>query len=139
MNDKAKNVIHAILKVILSLILIVPIFGATGIFPEPTREQYNTELAFNFIQTLMNDASYIQYIIALVFALCIVLLWTKREALASFLIAPITINIVGFHLFLDGGLFTGGAIMGNLLLVLNIYFLWKNKGQYDSLLMRQEK
>lgn len=128
------KVLHIILKIILTLILITPILGAFGIFPEPTKEMYNTDEAFNFIQILMNTANYIKYTMAIVFAVGIVLLWTKREALSAILIAPITINIVGFHLFLDGGLFTSGAIMGNILLLLNIYLLWKNKDQYNNLL-----
>lgn len=132
----AKNIIHIVLKVILTLILISPIFGVLGFFPEPTRDLYNTDIAFNFIEVIMNDARYISYLMSLVFAVSTVLLWTKREALAAILILPITLNIVGFHLFLDGGLFTSGAIMGNVLFLLNLYFIWKNKEQYAGLIRR---
>jgi hypothetical protein len=62
----------------------------------------------------------------------------KREALASLLIFPITVNSIDIHLVLDGGLFTPGAIMGNVLLVLNIYFLCQNRPAYASLLAKNE-
>jgi putative oxidoreductase len=131
-----KKVSHIVVKVLLTFLLLMPILGLTGIFPEPTQDMYNSEAAFTFIQTIMQSANYIQYIMVLVFVISAVLLWTKREALSAILIAPITINIVGFHLFLDGGLLTSGAIMGNILLALNIYLFWKNKNQYNSLLKK---
>jgi acetyl-CoA synthetase len=70
----------------------------------------------------------------LVFALALVCLWTKREALAAILILPITVNIVAFHLFLDGGLLTPGAVMADALLALNVYFLWQQRAEYRTLL-----
>jgi len=138
MTNKTGNgkIVHVALKAILSLIFILPILGATGIFPKPTREFYNTDAAFNFIQTLTQDASYIQYVMAITFFASIVLLWTGREAFAALLITPITVNIVGFHLFLDGGLLMGGSIMANILLLLNIYFLWSNRKLYNTLLQK---
>lgn len=128
-----KKVVHIALKVLLSLICIMPILGALGIFPAPTADLYNTPEAFTFIQVLM-AAWYITAIMAVVFALSFIALWTKREAVAALLLLPLTVNIVGFHLFLDGGLFTGGAVMGNVLLLLNIYFLWQNRTTYAPLL-----
>lgn len=79
------------------------------------------------------DGKYIMYINAFVFALSLILLWTRRVALAALLILPITVNIVAFHAFLDGGLLTPGAIMGDLMLVLNLYFLWDQRKQYEAL------
>ncbi|MEK9160186.1 MAG: hypothetical protein AAB383_05665 [Patescibacteria group bacterium] len=128
-----KKILNVVLKVILTLILVTPILGATGVFPAPTPELYNTPEAYDFIAMLM-AGKYIMIIEAVVFALAIVCLWTKRVALAALLILPITVNIVGFHLFLDGGLFTPGAIMADVLLVLNLYFLWQERKAYSSLL-----
>lgn len=133
-----KKVFNVILKLILSLILVMPILGATGIFPAPTPEMYNTPEAYDFIAVLM-AGKYIMIIQSLVFALAVVCLWTKRVALAALLILPITVNIVGFHLFLDGGLFTEGAVMGNVLLILNLYFLWQEKKEYTPLLKAKKK
>ncbi len=128
-----KKALNIFLKLLLSLILFMPILGAAGVFPSPTPEMYNTPEAYDFIAMLM-ASKYIMIADAVVFALAIVCLWTKRVALAALLILPITVNIVGFHLFLDGGLFTAGAIMGNVLLLLNLYFLWEERKEYLPLL-----
>lgn len=124
--------INIILRVVLALLIASPILGVLGVFPAPTADLYSTPEAFNFIRTL-SESGYIMYIMAIVFAFCIFLIATNRMALAALLILPITVNIVGFHMFLDGGLFTAGAIMGNVLLLINIYFLWQNRVQYKVL------
>ena len=53
---------------------------------------------------------------------------------AALLILPITVNVVAFHLFLDGGLLTGGAVLGNIMLLVNAYFLWQHRHEYRPLL-----
>ncbi len=126
------KIVNIILKVLFCLLLISPILGVLGIFPPPTADLYNTPQAFAFIEMLM-QTKYISYLIAIVFALAIVLVATKRTALAALLVFPITLNIICFHAFLDGGLFTTGAIMANVLLLLNLYFLWQNRSHYMPL------
>jgi putative oxidoreductase len=125
--------INTVLKIILSVILIMPVLGAFGIFPEPTADMYNNAEAFAFIQILMN-AKYLMIMMSGAFLISLICLWTKRIALASILLLPISLNIMGFHAFLDGGLFTGGAMMGNILFLINIYFLWYNRNQILPLL-----
>jgi hypothetical protein len=132
-----KHIGDTALKVILSLLLVMPILGVLGIFPAPTADMYNTSEAFAFIQILMTS-KYIMFLDAMVFALALGCLWTKRTALAALLLLPVTVNIVGFHAFLDGGLLTGGAVMGNVLLALNTYFLWQSRAQYQSLLSQKK-
>ena len=124
--------INTTLRYVTILLLVSPILGVLGVFPEPTADLYNNAKAFDFIKTL-SDVGYINWIIAVVFAFCIYLLVTKRTALAALLLLPITINIIAFHLFLDGGIFTLGAIMGNVLFLLNLYFLWRNWTSYKIL------
>ncbi len=126
------KVFNIILKIVLVLLLISPILGALGLFPAPTADLYNTPQAFSFIETLM-ATGYINGIIAIVFALSIVLIISGRTAIAALLILPITVNIIAFHAFLDGGLLTSGAIMANVLFILNIYFLWRNIPAYKQL------
>jgi len=125
------------LKVVLSLIMVMPIVGALGVFPAPTADLYNNPRAFAFIEALMGSG-YINPIMGLVFAVALVSLWTKRVALAAALILPITVNIVAFHLFLDGGLLTPGAVMADVLLALNIYFLWQQRAEYSHLLSQRK-
>lgn len=127
------KILNIILKIVLCLLMVSPILGVTGIFPPPTADMYNTPEAFAFIDMLMREAGYISYIIAIVFAAAIILIATGRTAAAALLILPVTVNIIGFHLFLDGGLFTAGAVMANALLLLNIYFLWRNCDRYKAL------
>lgn len=126
------KVLDIILRIIFGLLLVTPILGAFGIFPAPTADMYNTPEAFAFIDMLM-QVGYINYIMAIVFAICLVLIIMNRMALASLLTLPIMVNIVAFHLFLDGGLFNAGAIMADVLLVVNIYFLWQNRAQYRGI------
>ena len=127
------KIINIILRIILSLLIASPILGAFGVFPAPTPDLYNTPEAFAFIDSLFKGG-YVIYIMALVFAISIGLIITNRMALASLLILPITVNIISFHMFLDGGIFTSGAIMADILFLINIYFLWKNRLQYKILL-----
>ena len=122
--------LNIVLIVVLGLIMFMPILGALGIFPAPTADMYNTAEAYDFINMLMTNASYINYIMAVVFAFSIFLVATNRMALLAILILPITVNIFSFHTFLDGGMFTGGAVMANILLALNVYFLWQNREKY---------
>jgi hypothetical protein len=133
---KALNII---LRIILGLLLISPIIGALGVFPPPTADMYNTPEAFSFIEKLM-EVGYINILIAVIFAVCLVLTIMNRMALAALLLLPITLNIISFHAFLDGGLFTMGAIMGNALgnalFLNNLYFLWQNRAVYKILLDR---
>ncbi|HEV7701997.1 MAG TPA: hypothetical protein VGO63_00935 [Candidatus Paceibacterota bacterium] len=126
------KIINIVFRVIFCLILATPILGVLGILPAPTPDLYNTPEAFAFINMLF-ITKYILYIEALVFLAAIVLTAMNRMAIAAILILPITVNIVAFHLFLDGGLFTGGAVPADALLLLNIYFLWQNRGQYKNL------
>lgn len=114
--------------------MLLPIVGTTGLLGEATRELYNTDIAFSFIQ-MLTTVMYINYMMVAVLILALVALWTKREALAAILIAPISVNVVAFHLFLDGGLLTGGALLGNIMLLLNAYLLWRNRAAYRHLLV----
>lgn len=127
-----KNIFHIVAKIIFSLILVMPILGVLAIFPEPTRDLYNTDRAFAFIQ-ILTDAGFISFMMAVVHMIALFALWTRREAVAALLVLPITLNIVGFHLVLDGGLLTGGAVMANVMLALNLYLLWKHRHIYAAL------
>ncbi|MFM2381519.1 MAG: hypothetical protein RLZZ76_286 [Candidatus Parcubacteria bacterium] len=131
-----KKYAHILAKVVFSLILVLPILGTTGIFPPATRDLYNSDEAFAFIEAL-TAASYIMYMMSVVHILAIIALWTRREAVGALLALPITLNVVGFHLFLDGGLLTGGAALGNIMLLINLYLMWKNKEVLQALIKPQ--
>lgn len=134
-----KKYIYIVAKVVFSLIILLPVVSLVGLMfgadIEPKPEYYNTPEAFLFIKLLM-DAMYITVINALVFVVGLVLLWTKRAALAAVLVFPITVNVFTFHAFMDGGLFTEGAFLGNIMFIINIYFLWYHREQYRQLLAK---
>ena len=127
------RIIDIVCKVLLSFLMVIPILGTLGIFPAPTADMYTSTESFAFINVLMG-AWYITATMAIVFVLALIALWTKRVALAALLILPLTVNIVGFHLFLDGGLFTAGSVMADALLLLNGYFLYQQRAVYRTLL-----
>lgn len=129
------KIINIILRVVLGLLFISPILGVLGVFPAPTADMYNTPQAFAFIQSLYS-ASYIMWIMGLVFLTALILTIMNRMAAVALLILPVTVNIVAFHAFLDGGLFTAGAIMANVLFLINIYLLWVNRDTYKTLLVK---
>lgn len=129
--------IHIGAKILFSLILILPILGSTGMLGEATRDLYNTDQAFAFIE-LLTEVKYITYIMTVVHILALIALWTKREPLAALLELPISLNVVAFHLVLDGGLFTGGAWLGNLMLILNIYLLWFYRDTLSVLIQKSK-
>lgn len=128
------KILNIILKILLTLILVAPVMGLFQNM-QPTAEMYGTPEAFAFIQMMMSSG-YLNYLILVVFLVSAVCLWTGRVALASILIFPITVNIIAFHALLDGGLFTAGAFMGNVLLLLNVYFLYQNRDQLKFLFKR---
>ena len=129
-----KRILHIAAKLVFTLILLLPVVGTTGLLGQATRDLYNTDLAFAFIEMLVS-VMYINYIMAAVIVVALIALWTKREALAALLVAPITVNVVAFHLFIDGGLFTEGAVLGNVMLLINMYLLWRNREAYQALLV----
>jgi hypothetical protein len=96
-------------------------------------DMYNNVQGYEFVKILM-DSKYVMIMMSVVFLISLICLWTKRVTLASILLLPVSLNIVGFHAFLDGGLLTSGAVMGNVLLLLNLYFLWKSCDQISPLL-----
>ena len=126
------KIFNIICKILLTLLLATPILGTLGIFPEPTRAMYQTDEAYNFIMILMHSG-YVMWIMSVVFIASLILLWKNKTAVVALLLLPITLNIVGFHAFLDGGLLTGGAVMGNVLFLINVYYLWMNRRVYKVL------
>jgi hypothetical protein len=127
-----KKYLHIIAKVVFSLILLMPVLGATGIFPPATRDLYHTDEAFAFIE-ILNTATYILYMMAVAHLLAIYALWTRREVVGALLALPISLNVVGFHFWLDGGLLTAGASLGNVMLAINLYLLWIHRDKLITL------
>lgn len=71
---------------------------------------------------------------AVVHLLAIYALWTRREVVGALLALPISLNVVGFHFWLDGGLLTAGASMGNVMLAINLYLLYTHRDKLAQLM-----
>ena len=128
-----KKTIDIVLRVVLSLDPRAADRRPDPPYAAADARLYNTPEAFQFIVTL-NEIRYISIIMAVVHVLALMCLWTRRTALAALLILPITVNVVAFHLVLDGGLLTAGAVLGNVMLLINAYFLWQHRREYAPLL-----
>jgi putative oxidoreductase len=76
------------------------------------------------------EAAYLFPLVAIVELLAGLMLFTKRfNALGAVLMMPITVNIFMIHTVLD----PAGFVMGLVLLVLNIWFLYDNKEKFHTL------
>jgi hypothetical protein len=135
LKNSMKTYFENFLKVLFILLLVSPILGAFGIFPPPTRDMYQSDAAFLFIQALMD--SYLILGISLSALCAIVSVLLGRTALGMLFALPLSVCVIGFHATLDGGLFTGGAIMGNILFLIVVYFMWKHRAVYNSLLEKK--
>lgn len=127
------KIVDNVLKVVFSLILAMPVLGSTGLLGEATRDLYNTDLAFALISMLV-EIGYINWMMVVVHVIALIALWTKREPLAAILVLPITLNVFAFHAVIDGGPFTAGAVLGNIMLLINAYLIYKYRDAYRSLL-----
>ena len=59
-----KKPIDIVLKVVLSLILVLPILGLTRLMPPATQDLYNTPEAFAVHRQTINEGRYISIIMA---------------------------------------------------------------------------
>lgn len=113
-----------ILRVILGLGLIF--FGLSkfiqfNFMPTPTF----TEEATNFMNSLHNTGYVLLVLGAFEIIIGLLLLFKKWVSFALILLAPITLNILLFHLFLD----SPGILLAMIVVALNgmlIYKHWKN-------------
>ena len=125
------KILNILLKIVLCLVLLSPILGALGILPPPNAGMY-TPQGYAFIKTLM-DTGYLMQLVAITFGVALLLILAGRTALAALVILPVLVNILFFHVRLDGGLFVPGALLADLLLILEAYFLWQNRTRYKTL------
>ena len=125
--------LNHVLRFILGLLLLMPTAGALGLFPEPSADMYSSIESWEFISAL-NSTGYMMPLITITTLLCALLLFANRTALAAVILAPFTVNVILFHLFLDASPISAAATPAYILLVLNIYFLWVNRNKYKVLM-----
>ena len=117
-------------RIVLGLMLIV--FGLNKFLqfiPVPPM----TDEAGSFMGALVGTG-YMMPIVAVVeIAVGALLLFNRYVALALLLLAPISVNIVAFHLFLDIGGIGGAAFV----FILNVFLLFAYRNRYQPLLTNQ--
>ncbi len=119
-----------VMRVLFGLVLLLPVLGALGVFPAPTADLY-TPQGWAFMKALM-DTGYMMPLLGLTCFIGLVLVIMGRTALAAIIVAPMTVNVVLFHAFLDGTP-VGALIPAGILLLCNAYFLWENRKKYKNL------
>ncbi len=116
-------------RYVMALILIV--FGANKLVPFLPNPELSQE-AFTFLGAIM-ETGYLFKFIGLVEVITgLLLAFNRFVPVALIVIAPISINIVLFHAFLDTPTVLGPGL---LLLILNIYLLFAYKKYYDPMLV----
>lgn len=119
------------MKVLFGLLLLLPVLGVLGVFPQPTADMYSPP-GWAFMQALM-ATGYMLPLVGITCAVCLVLLLIGRTALAAVIITPLTVNIVLFHLVLDHTMFTSSALPAWVFLICNAFFLWTEREKYRAL------
>jgi hypothetical protein len=126
------KITYHILRIIFGLLLLLQVAGSFGLFPEPTAEMYSTPEAWAFISALMNTG-YMMPAIGVISLVCGGLLFMNKTALAAVLLAPFTVNVILFHVFLDESVISAAASPAYLLLAFNLFFLWHERKKYRTL------
>lgn len=125
------KILRIVLRVLVCLLLLTPILGATGVFPAPTADLY-TPSGWAFMSAIM-ATPHMFPLIAITCGVSLVFFLMRRDALAAVILAPLTVNVIGFHAFVDTGLLSPSASLGIVLLVCNAFFLWDNRKKYKVL------
>lgn len=124
--------LYHILRFLFGVLLLMPMAGAFGLLPPPTEDMYTSSEAWIYMEALMNTG-FIMPAIGVIALACAILLFINRTALAAVLLAPFTVNVMLFHIFLDEAPISANAIPAYLLLALNAYFLWYNWSKYKPM------
>ena len=105
--------------------LFLAFFGLIGYFVALPAPQYN-EAALAFFIALFNTG-YILHVISIIFVLsALMFIFDRYSAFGAVLLAPVTFNILLFHLFLD----ITGFHIALVLIILNIYLGWVHWPRY---------
>lgn len=115
------------IRIILGLLLVV--FGVNK-FAQFMPFSPMPEPAVNFITSLVKTGYMMPAIAIIEIAVGLLLLANRYVALALLLLAPIAINIILFHLFLDLKGIAGGLVVFTAM----IYLMYLNKEKYQTLL-----
>lgn len=124
-----KDKIQLVARIILGLILLV--FGLNVFFqflPQPEMEM--PEAAQKLIEGMMAAQYFMPLIGGVQVVVAVMLLTNRFVALGLLLLAPLSVNIILYHAFLDLKSILPGLIVAGL----NLYLMFANKTKYDPVL-----
>jgi uncharacterized membrane protein YphA (DoxX/SURF4 family) len=117
-----------IIRIVLAIVLIL--FGLNKLMPSPFIPLPELpEKAGQFMTSLANTGYVLKTVGVLEVLIGVLLLLKKWVAFALILLAPISINILLFHLFLD----IPGLSMALIIVVFNVVLIYKHWPQYKPL------
>lgn len=126
MNSMFAKIVRRILGGILVL------FGLNILLPQPFIPlPVPPEKAANFLTSLAATGYILKTVALLEILIGLLLLFKKWVAFALLLLAPISINIVLFHIFLDASGIGGALVVA----ILNGILIYKNWSSYKSLFL----
>lgn len=126
MNSMFAKIVRRILGGILVL------FGLNILLPQPFIPlPVPPEKAANFLASLVATGYILKTVALLEILIGVLLLFKKWVAFALLLLAPISINIVLFHVFLDASGIGGALVVA----ILNGILIYKNWSSYKSLFL----
>lgn len=118
----------SIVRIIFGLLLIFG--GAMVFFTTPAIPEGYPAKAAAFLQAMFNTG-YFTYFLGLVeIAVGLMFVTRRYVALGAILLAPFTVNVIVFHIFLD----MKTIIPGLILLALNIFVAYTEKEKYRDVL-----
>ncbi|WP_353088965.1 DoxX protein [Flavobacterium sp.] len=119
-----------IVRIMLGLVLVV--FGLNKVLPSPIIPLPQLPDNASSFMTSLAATGYVLKVLGILEVFIGALLLTRKwVAFALIMLAPISINIVLFHLFLDAS----GMLVALVIAVLNSILIYKHWSQYRSLFL----
>ena len=125
MNLRKRKLVRTV-QIVFGLYLILTIIaGLFQLFPAP---QFN-EAGMAFLGALFNTGYMIYFMQIIFFISGSMFVFNKWSPFGAVLLAPITVNILLFHIFLEFTGFWSALIFS----ILNIYLLWVHWPRYKPM------
>ena len=131
---KTARYLPAIARVLMGLMFFV--FGLNGFLrfiPEPKKQM--SEAAMGLMSGMMKSGYMLPMVAGTQVLVGALLLFNRFVPLALILIAPVIVNIIAFHIFLDPATIVPGVVV----LVLELYLAWAYRKNFAALLAAQAK
>ncbi len=126
-ESKAKRYTANTARIFLALIYFVFGFGYF-LMPEPDMSMFPPK-AIAFMAALLATGYFLPFL-KIVEGICGVMLFSKRwTPLSLVILAPITINILLYGIFID----QSGLVMQIPMVIASVYLMWYNKDKYAPL------